>query len=82
MSQEKVARYKEEKANRKQAVKKQRMKRTINKWIGVLVAVLFIGFVGYSGYDLYQKSQPRDVAEVDYTALEEYLTDLSAEDAE
>ena len=43
MSQEKVNRYKEEKANRKQNIVKEKRKRTLNKVVGVLLAVVIVG---------------------------------------
>ena len=45
MSQEKVNRYKEEKANRKQNIVKEKRKRTLNKVVGVLLAVVIVGWV-------------------------------------
>ena len=43
MSQEKVNRYKEEKANRKQNIVKGKRKRTLNKVVGILLAVVIVG---------------------------------------
>lgn len=76
MSQEKVNRYKEEKSNRKQNIVKEKRKRTLNKVVGVLLAVVIVGWVGYSAVDLYQSSQPREQVEVDYTAVSDYLQSL------
>ena len=73
MSQEKVNRYKEEKANRKQNVAKEKRKRAISKVVGVLAAVVIIGWVGYSAVDSYQSSKPREQVEVDYSAVSDYL---------
>ncbi len=77
MSQEKVNRYKEEKANRKQNVAKEKRKKAISKVVGVLAAVVIIGWVGYSAVDSYQSSQPREQVEVDYTAVSDYLQSLN-----
>ena len=77
MSQEKVNRYKEEKANRKQNVAKEKRKKAISKVVGVLAAVVIIGWVGYSAVDSYQSSQPREQVEVDYTAESDYLQSLN-----
>lgn len=77
MSQEKVNRYKEEKANRKQNVAKEKRKKAISKVVGVLAAVVIIGWVGYSTVDSYQSSQPREQVEVDYTAVSDYLQSLN-----
>lgn len=77
MSQEKVNRYKEEKANRKQTIAKEKRKRTLRKVAGVLVAVVIVGWVGYSAVDSYQSNQPREQVEVDYTAVSDYLQSLN-----
>lgn len=77
MSQEKVNRYKEEKANRKQTMAKQKRERAIRKVAGVVIAVVMVAWIGYSAVDAYQSSRPRDVVEVDYTAMEEYMQTIS-----
>lgn len=77
MSQEKVNRYKEEKANRKQIMAKKKREKAIRRVIGAVVAVVLIGWVGYSAVDAYQDSRPREVVEVDYTAVEEYLQTIA-----
>lgn len=77
MSQEKVNRYKEEKANRKQIMAKEKRQKAIRKAVGAVVAVVLIGWIGYSAVDTYQSSRPRDVVEVDYTAVDEYLQTIS-----
>lgn len=77
MSQEKVNRYKEEKANRKQIMAKQKKQKALRKVAGIVIAVVLIGWVGYSAVDAYQESRPRDVVEVDYTAVDEYLQTIA-----
>lgn len=77
MSQEKVAKYKEEKANRKQTMKKQKRMKVIRNGVMGLVLVAIIGWIGYSAVDYYQKNQPQASAEVDYTAIDDYLNGLS-----
>lgn len=77
MSQDKVNRYKEEKKNRKQLMAKEKQQKTIRKVVGVVIAIVFIGWVGFSVVDLYQNSIPREVVEVDYAAVEEYLNSIS-----
>ena len=82
MSQEKVDRYKQEKASRKQIMKKQRQTQIIRNCVAALVVVALLGWLGYSAYGIYEQKQPRDVAEVDYQAMNEYLQslDFSAEE--
>ena len=77
MSQEKVNRYKEEKANRKQLMEKQKKQKALRKVAGIVIAVVLIGWVGYSAVDAYQESRPRDGVEVDYTAVDEYLQTIA-----
>lgn len=48
MSQEKVARYKEEKANRKTMMKKEKRKHFFRKCVVGVVAIGLIGWIGYS----------------------------------
>ena len=76
-SQEKVNRYKEEKANRKQLMEKQKKQKALRKVAGIVIAVVLIGWVGYSAVDAYQESRPRDVVEVDYTVVDEYLQTIA-----
>lgn len=77
MSQEKVERYKQEKANRKQIIKKQKRAHIIRNVVMTLVAVALIGWLGYSAYGIYESKQPRQVAEVDYTAVNEYIQSIT-----
>lgn len=77
MSQEKVNRYKEEKANRKQIMAKQKRQKAIRKVAGAVIAVALVGWIGFSAVDTYQNSRPRDVVEVDYTAMEDYMESIT-----
>lgn len=79
MSQEKVAKYKEEKANRKAIMKKQKIAKITRNSITAVVLVAVIGWVGYSAVAYYQDNKPRKVVEVDYAELNEYTNGLSVE---
>ena len=79
MSQEKVARYKEEKANRKAIMKREKRKHFVRKCAVGIVSVALIGWIGYSAFEMYQSSIPREMAEIDYTEIDTYLEGLSAE---
>ena len=57
MSQAKVDRYKEEKANRKKILAKEKRKRIAGTICGWLIALLIVGWAGYSGYNAYEKSK-------------------------
>ena len=72
MSQEKVTRYKEEKANRKQTMKKQKRANIIRNTIAGVVLVAVVGWVGYSGVAFYLENRPRAEVDVDYTAISDY----------
>ena len=56
MSQEKVDRYKQEKVNRKQIMRKQKLMNNMRKGVLVVVALALIGWLGYSAYDIYELS--------------------------
>lgn len=77
MSQEKVNRYKEEKANRKEIMKKQKRMKVLRNVLTAVVIVGVLSWIGYSGYTAYVDSQPVEKAEVDYTSIAEYLTGLA-----
>ena len=66
MSQAKVDRYKKEKANRKQIMRKQKMMNFARKAVLSLAALALIGWLGYSAWDMYESGKERVVAEVNY----------------
>ena len=80
MSQEKVNRYKEEKANRKQLIKKQKRNRIISRIVGVVVCLAIVGWLGYSIYDTSTKNDAVSQTEVNLTAIQDYLSGLTAEE--
>ena len=55
MSQEKVERYKKEKANRKKVLKREKIKKGILSVVGTIVCVAIVGWIGYSGYIYFRK---------------------------
>lgn len=77
MSQAKVDRYKEEKANRKKNIRKQRIMNVVRKCVLSLVALALVGWLGYSAYDTYESNQERPVASVNYDAVNNYLSTIS-----
>ena len=79
MSQEKVAKYKEQKAHRKEIIRKEKRARIIRTSMVVVICAVALGWIGYSGVDKYIDSIPREMAEVDYTAVTEYMNGLNAE---
>lgn len=79
MSQEKVARYKEEKANRKETMKKQKRQKMIRNSVAGIVCLAVIGWVGYSAVEYYQNNKQRESVEVDFGAINDYIEGISAE---
>ena len=78
MSQAKVDRYKEEKANRKKIMKREKQMRILRNTVACVVVVGVLGWVGYSAWSSYEKNQPAESAEVDYTAMSDYLSEMYA----
>lgn len=79
MSQEKVAHYKEQKANRKAVMKKEKRKRFFRKCVMSVAALALVGWIGYSAYDMYAGSRPRQTAEVNYDEIQNYMKSLTTE---
>lgn len=80
MSQEKVDRYKQEKANRKKTLKQQKIKTKILSFFGTVLCIAIVGWIGYSGYGYYQaqKAANPTQTEIDLSAVDDYLNDLSS----
>ncbi len=79
MSQEKVDRYKQEKANRKKIMRKQRIMSVVRKCVLTLAGLALVGWLGYSAYDMYESGRERAVAEVNYDAVTNYVNSLTEE---
>ena len=77
MSQEKVDRYKKEKANRKKIMRREKLMSIVRKAVLTVAALALIGWLGYSAYDIYNSNKVRVVAEVNYDAVTDYLNSLS-----
>ena len=74
MSQEKIDRYKEEKANRKKKVANQKRNAVIAKVVGAVVCLGLIAWIGWSGYRSYQQNKEQEAALESYNQwLEEYM---------
>ena len=76
MSQEKVDKYKKEKANRQKIMKKERIIHRLEMTGIALVCVLAIGWVGYSIYDT-AASKVNHAIVVDNNAVDNYISSLS-----
>lgn len=77
MSQEKVDRYKKEKANRKKTMKKEKIQYYIRRCVVAVLAVALVGWIGYSTFRVYEDSRPVETAEVNYNAITDYETSLN-----
>ena len=86
MSQKKVDAYKEQKANRKEIIKKEKRMLMIEKVIGLVVCVAAVCWVGYSVYDKVTDLSGQEVVQVDTVidtaALDDYTASLDAEEEE
>lgn len=85
MSQEKVDRYKKEKVNRKQNMKKKKIANAVRKCIVMIVGLLLVVWIGYSSYDLYDSNKEPDKVQMDYRAFDDFsqgITDAAAKAAE
>lgn len=83
MSQEKVARYKEEKANRQESIKKQKLKKMFYKGLAGVVCLVIVGWIGFSIYQEKQESVEEKknavAAEINLDAIADYTSGLTAE---
>lgn len=82
MSQEKVERYKKEKANRKQIMKREKLKSRVAGACGILVCAALIGWAGYSGYVKWEEAQPTKYTEINTDAISDYLNGLETAEEE
>ena len=78
MSQAKVDRYKEEKANRKATMKKQKTERVVRRIAVSVIGLVLVGWIGYSAYNAYEVRQPKQEAAIDYSAIMEYEQSMMA----
>ena len=78
MSQEKVDRYKTEKANRAKIIKKQKQQKLMMQIGAVVIGAALCVWVGFSVYDKVNTPEPKSY-EVNVDALAEYLNSLNVE---
>jgi cell division protein FtsL len=86
MSQKKVDAYKSQKAKRDKIAKKEKLELILEAAIGILIAVVMVVWIGYSVYDKVTETDETEtvVAEttINTSALDDYVSGLSATDAE
>lgn len=78
MSQAKVNKYKEQKANRKQLMKQEKRSRAIRNLVGAVLGLALIGWIGYSAYDSITTKIQTSQTEVELSAVTDYISDLTA----
>ena len=79
MSQAKVDKYKNEKANRKKTNARNKVKRVIARIVAAAAVVALVGWGAYSGYQYYEKSRPVNCYYADISAVSDYLQGLSTD---
>ena len=75
MSQAKVDRYKEEKANRKKVMRKEKIANRLRKCAVAVVAAALVVWIGYSAYNMYESSRP--VKEVNYQSVDTFNQEIA-----
>lgn len=82
MSQEKVDRYKKEKANRKQTVARARRNRYLARIIFIVIIAAIVVWAGYSIRSMIKASQGKTMTYINTEPIENYLNSLDADEAE
>lgn len=80
MSQAKVDKYKEYKANKKQNIKKEQSKKRMEYIIGALILAAFVGVIGYGvGTGVVDRvvNGESTYTELDVTEINNYLSSIS-----
>lgn len=76
MSQAKVDRYKEEKANRKKIMAQEKRKHMLAVICGWAIAIAVIGWAGYSAYSVYENNQPIKTIYANLDSINDYMSSL------
>lgn len=80
MSQAKVDKYKQDKANRQKIMKKQKLMHRFEMTGIALVTVLLVGWIGFSIYDKASSNDDsKETVVFDAGAVQDYMTELTAE---
>ena len=81
MSQAKVDKYKQEKANRKEILAKEKRQKAIMKFGAGVVCGLLAIWIGVSTADFVYESRPKDKVYVQTTEIDKYLESLYEEES-
>ena len=84
MSQEKVDKYRKERANREKLQKREKRTLFLEKLAIGAVAIVMVGWIGYSAYGVLTREDPDEektvvTTEMDTTAITDYLSQLSGD---
>ena len=77
MSQQKVDKYKQDKANRSQIIKKQKRAVRIEFIAAAVVMIGLVGWFAHSYYDRVAETKPPVEYPIDSAVVDEYLNDLN-----
>ena len=80
MSQAKVEKYKEEIANRKKIMKREKRRHIASIICGWAVVAVLVGWAGRSLYVYHEDNKTYDTIYTDLTALDDYIDGLSADE--
>ncbi len=80
MSQEKVDRHKEEKANRKKIMRREKIISYLQRTVVGLIAIALVAWVGFSAYNMYESSRTAESTEIDYTAFFELSESIGTDE--
>lgn len=82
MSQQKVDKYKKDKANRKQIMKKEKMEKAAWKAGSYVILLVLVGWIGVSVYGKFSEGREAQVQSyvVDTAAVDDYLVSLNSEE--
>lgn len=82
MSQAKVDKYKQEKANRKQTIAKEKRNRSLTKVCVTVVGLALAVWIGISAVDSIKENRPVDTIYVDTAEVDNYINSLYEEDTQ
>lgn len=78
MSQAKVDRYKQEKANRKKIMAQEKRKHLLAVVCGWVIVIAIVGWAGFSAYNAYENSRPVETIYANLDSINSYMASLSA----
>lgn len=78
MSQAKVDRYKQEKANRKKTMARQKRLHALSVVCGWLVVIVIVGWAGISAYNIYESNKPVETIYANLDAINDYVNSLDS----